>query len=333
MRYVLHIGRNKTGTSALQNFLFRNRKKLKEFGVVYPEFGLEERNAHGLARTHHKLARDIKNQEIDGLRDALYSEVAGYDDVVLSSEIFHTIADPSRVARVFEPGTTKVVIYLREYVTYLASWYQQSIHSTNSTMRFSDVIGNFDASNVPLVDRWVDVFGKENVIVRLYDRDRLIENDIVPDFFSAAGLGHINLASLDRTEERHINPSLSGNLLFFKRVLNEFIDNDESALIAPEVTALTQLERSFTGKIEVSEELVNRINFHYRFDRHELLKKYGLLIPKRESSIDGMECPSVGRLHDDWEKIVNYSINNDFKLSRFIKRIPHITNDSLHSGS
>ena len=38
-KFVLHIGMNKTGTSAIQTFLFKNRKELAKKGINYPNIG------------------------------------------------------------------------------------------------------------------------------------------------------------------------------------------------------------------------------------------------------------------------------------------------------
>ena len=49
MKIILHIGNYKTGTSALQNFLYKNRQKLMEYGIYYGNTWEVVHNHAGLA--------------------------------------------------------------------------------------------------------------------------------------------------------------------------------------------------------------------------------------------------------------------------------------------
>ena len=49
MKIILHIGNYKTGTSALQNFLYKNRQKLMEYGIYYGNTWKVVNNHAGLA--------------------------------------------------------------------------------------------------------------------------------------------------------------------------------------------------------------------------------------------------------------------------------------------
>ena len=45
---ILHIGMGKTGTSALQDFFWENRARLKKSGLCYPKYG-------AVSHAHHLL--------------------------------------------------------------------------------------------------------------------------------------------------------------------------------------------------------------------------------------------------------------------------------------
>lgn len=166
MKFILHIGRHKTGTSALQLFLANNRDVLRNYGINYPQF--ENR------RTHHDLAFQIRDMEFDVALGKVAMAADGCDKVIISSEAFSKLKDPSDTAKVIPVGETKVVLYVREYASLLASWYQQNIQSSSRTCGFSDYISVQNVSHVPVIERWAKVYGKENVEVRLYDRENLM---------------------------------------------------------------------------------------------------------------------------------------------------------------
>ncbi len=47
MELILHIGYSKTGTSAIQDFLYRNRKMLlRRYGILYPDIYIFDKAHH-----------------------------------------------------------------------------------------------------------------------------------------------------------------------------------------------------------------------------------------------------------------------------------------------
>lgn len=63
---ILHIGALKTGTTALQNFLFQNRKVLRSQGVEYPVFSLPKADTKNgtFLRKYCELLLDGKDPKI-----------------------------------------------------------------------------------------------------------------------------------------------------------------------------------------------------------------------------------------------------------------------------
>jgi len=53
MKITVHIGSTKTGSSALQMHLAQAREGLREFGVLYPEFGTKSNAHHVLFAAAH----------------------------------------------------------------------------------------------------------------------------------------------------------------------------------------------------------------------------------------------------------------------------------------
>src|SRR6476620_8570185 len=134
MRYLLHIGCNKTGTSSLQTYLARSPKNLMKRGIWYPEFGRD-------GNAHHPLAKALKRKNLSTLDiDEKAIRGVGAPDntqaMLLSSEAFQSAPDVPYIASYFPPDQTTVVIYVREHVSYLASWYQEVVQSRSTTCSF-----------------------------------------------------------------------------------------------------------------------------------------------------------------------------------------------------
>ena len=49
----LHIGKHKTGTTALQDFMAMNRNELKKLGVLYP----------GIDENHYPVAKELQEND------------------------------------------------------------------------------------------------------------------------------------------------------------------------------------------------------------------------------------------------------------------------------
>ena len=88
----IHIGTPKTGTTALQGFLAKNRKTLQEHGAVFPDFGLvykgvaKNRNAHFLVATKDPFHA----KEMGVCMKILKQQAALYPKILISDESIWT---------------------------------------------------------------------------------------------------------------------------------------------------------------------------------------------------------------------------------------------------
>lgn len=119
------------------------------------------------------------------------------------------------------------------------------------------------------------------------------------------------------------NKSIAGNLLFFKRILNEFIDSNEIGAhdLAIEIALLAKINEDFVGKTTVSAELLRKINAKYRQDRDELEQRYGISIPERIEPIKGLPVPNVETLMEDWCRIVSCARDNKLQMARYVDMV------------
>ena len=325
MKIVLHIGMNKTGTSSLQFACSRNQKVLAEAGILYPEFGQEYSAHHGIAFGIHRHTTKKKRQNDrwaqlgDDWINKLEHEASDYDVVLLSSEAFHHLGDPSEVARAFSGHDVKIVVYLREHFSYIRSWYQQNVQDGVETCLFRDFAGIRKAAQCTVLDAWVESFGINNVVPKIFDKSQLISGDIVEDFFSSAALPRVN-TKLFADAVGGKNPSVSGNLLFFRRQTNQLLTREQATSVSDEVGAMTVLDASFRGPIGVEEDLASQVRDRYKQDRRLLHDKYGLCFDGLPWDPHGFRCPDMDRIHSDWKLFIN-------EMRRTEKKMLHLLTD------
>ena len=314
-KFVLHIGTNKTGTTAIQTFLFKNRKKLAEKGINYPNIGI-----HGYG--HHNIARALGGQLPSniGLTDDWINHFVNStktaDQTILSSELFHLEKTPESLNTIFPRNDTLIILYLRDHVSYLTSWYQQAVQLRNITSSFSEFIRlDYTQLNYSiLIDKWMKAFN--NVSVRSFDRNSFPNGCVIEDFCRSV----IPITDLDRTLQGVANPSISGNLLFFKLILNNFINDSTNHQYAKDIKDMSSLDNNFQGKISISEADNKYLNFEYKKDKLNIQKKYSIFFPPPKS-LNNMDLfynqKTVSR---DFKKIISFAKENNLSI---YKKIPN----------
>lgn len=303
MEFVLHIGLPKTGSMSLQTAFFENREVLRQLGVVYPMTGLDPRK--GTKPKHWLMRKALAGQDLgpagigmpEDWADRFRSETEGAETCVVSDQHFHRFSKPEIILPLFPRDRTRVVIYLREPVMHVASLYAHSVKIIHDrTMNLQEFARFICWSNAEILDRWIKIFGRENVVIRKYDRDSLRDGDIVADF---AHLVRPGLEEVFSSEERISNASLAGNLLFTKRILNHFIEERHNLSIFRELANLTGLDPRFRGRFFVDQETVDLIAKMFRKDCELVEKRFGLHIEPRDGMIEGTASPDLDNLSRD----------------------------------
>ncbi|HOK96403.1 MAG TPA: hypothetical protein PK052_00960 [Anaerohalosphaeraceae bacterium] len=221
-RLYVHIGMVKTGTSALQRFLGLNRELLQKMGIFYPK------SPENLA-AHHRLvwsimtAQKVKKpdwpddlqhprREWEQLRRQISSNSG-----ILSSEHFLGFSGRqiSQLKSLLRDYDVQIVVYWRRRDGLEDSWYNQRIKGGEITNR-PQFLTNLPAKCC--LDRWADVFGKEHLCVRPYERGQLYRGDVAADF-----LHHIlglELTGEFVLPEKEVNTRLHRVVVEYKRLVN-----------------------------------------------------------------------------------------------------------------
>jgi len=199
-RFIVHIGRQKTGTTAIQEFLLANRQALDEhLGCYVPLSGTRPRGGHyhfglGLMNIHKRMveSRDAEiarwqeyadpsfRREYIGLTEEI-SDKGSY--ILLSNEGFQN-ANIHLMANLFPPAQTQIVVYLREQLDYLISAYAQAVHARKLATPFCTWNGLQHADYAKFIARFTRRYNARDLHIRIYDRHRLDGGDVVKDFLS-----------------------------------------------------------------------------------------------------------------------------------------------------
>lgn len=191
---ILHIGTHKTGTSFLQQMLCNAAAALAEMGILYPAAGRSETDAI-LRCAHHQLAWYLAGKRqvtTDESWRHLQDELASWSgrSAVISAEGLGTLnSDGIRTVRNYlAPNKVRVLVYLRKPMDFAISTYKQRVKTGTCASTFPHFLSQCRAAVEygPLVRRWEEVFGPENIELRLYDR---VHQDpgLAADFCRAIG--------------------------------------------------------------------------------------------------------------------------------------------------
>jgi hypothetical protein len=220
-KILLHIGRHKTGTTAIQQFLGDNRGALLRAGYFVPLAGRVNAGHHGFAQPFVKgrLQETLRNGQLGELpafrqlREEL-TDVPESHTVVISSEALQNCR-PEAVRRAFEGYDARVVVYLRNQLEYLATAYVQRIHATTYAGSIDDYYRDVyqgSSNYFAFLKNWTQAF-PDAVTVRRYASGAAVE-----DFCEhVLDIDHDDYARRSGDS----NPSLNARLAVFKRKFNE----------------------------------------------------------------------------------------------------------------
>jgi hypothetical protein len=278
---ILHIGRHKTGTTALQYCFSCNEGPLAAAEIYYPRTGIDW-------VAHHRIAARISGQtdpSFDPAEDDLLSELldeirnCGKQHILVSSEGFQS-CDPAIVKRAFQNFSISVVVYIRDQLSYLQSSYLQSIHAEKYAGSIEEYERDrFFCDYSRFLSSWENSIPMERIITRVFSKDSLVSGDVVADFFNyvlGEKLGILVRYDPVKPDPIASNASLKGRSIAFKIRLNTVLENDHYYFPAlyKTLSAWSSGVRERTNL--VSPELAGELERKYRKSNVNVLKKLSL---------------------------------------------------------
>ena len=166
----IHIGTHKTGTSTIQRYFNSMASRFRKQGILqYPESGRPDIAPDG----HHLLAWSLskfiqkkrgdydKSSWADLLREIEADNMA---TIFISAEglCYLTEEEIDELASMIKEFDSKVIIYLRNQLSFMASDYKQQIKSGTQAETFRKYLEkNINRCNyLYLVQKWSNVFGQ-----------------------------------------------------------------------------------------------------------------------------------------------------------------------------
>ena len=321
------MGTYKTATTFLQEVLWHTFAD-PEGELFYPRTGT-------YGKAHHYLATDefpgwtngVSRAEFGKTWDSLMDEVrtSRAGSILLSSEMFCSLT-PERINYVRDrlgDYPVQAVLYLRRQDQYISSLAAQLIKGCNGPPENYTVLENavayirsssqFDYGN--MCARWAAVIGRDNLIVRPYERHQLHRGDILRDFFYHL-LG-MDVPGNTVMPETNLNPRLCRDALEFKQRVNRLpADRETRNAVLPDLFAYSRHVDADTDNVYQEHVLLSpaerldilrgctETNVHIA--RVHLGRKDGLLF--REAVTDSFFewTPYAGLSNDTLEGIVRF---------------------------
>ena len=222
-KVIIHIGTDKTGSTAIQHSLSGVRSELSKVGVNYVS---EKTLNHGYV---YQAAKNENWHVVeDVLREITSSSCTTH--VISFEGLYHLAGEKLKKFMSFFKGfEVEVVIYLRSRYDKMRSGLAQRLkfESGYDERFFSSLYGVEDLELVfskvtfdykAIVDRWEGALlddGCSKLDLNIYDRSELVGGDVVVDFFSKLNLGEerakylLELSSNQARSASSANPSIS----------------------------------------------------------------------------------------------------------------------------
>ena len=208
----LHIGMPKAGSTSIQRFLYNNKEKLKEFGILYPIIQNDDNeNDYNIAEyiNFRKIDKKVITQGLEYYNQFFKNEVIDKilkndksfeycDKIVFSDELlFYKKSCIDMVDVMKENGfNVKVMICFRSPVEYLASLWQENLkpYLDNFTTPIDKFLLTASANYEVILD-FIKKLGKENVIVMPFGKQYWKNGNLIEDFMSALDVENFEEAS------------------------------------------------------------------------------------------------------------------------------------------
>lgn len=258
MKLILHIGTDKTGSTAIQTHLYVNRQWLLARGVYVPLTGLGKDNGH------QKLLKMMDQEQMSCMADELAAaQSEGFSSAIISWEgmRFFGVAEIRRLLGMLHSDDLWVLVYLREQADIIQTGYLQKLKKDRSKIRIADFQRGFWTRSrlaallycyspmwnyARLIRKWTRFISDGHVLVREFSKDLLVNRSVVDDLLSV----------LDQFPD--------DEFIRIKNTANISLDV-ESAIIMNEDDKLGSIEQQRRIKIYSLQSLINSEGYGTRF--------------------------------------------------------------------
>ena len=300
MDLIVHIGKEKTGTTSLQEALYRNKEALASHGFHFLQCAGNKNNrklavyclnpdTYDDYCTSHNIANlDDKKRFNDEFHSDFIEELNslghGIHTVLMSSEQLSTrLNTPAKIMRFHDLvsphfARIKVLCYLREQCDAAISLYKTSLIS-GKTLEFDDFISTCHSKNsrfdyLAMINRWSSIFGRESIVLKIYNKEDFWDGDLVSDYFHSVTPDLVELVERKRPFlNTSIRPFGQALLLSLNRYWPKSTGNKRFGALRRRL--MHAIVTSFPGRgFQATEEQYNVIYNSFLQSNKDLSKKY-----------------------------------------------------------
>lgn len=283
----LHVGHPKTASSSLQHFLAKNREALEKKGYIYPLFSRDMVNHHLLFLWNVNKAAALTWKEgratldkLDLLNNLLVQHLKNSpsDKIILSHESLIYNAD--KLLDHFAGDYHVVVIaYFRRMDHYVESFYSELISNGSEDVtidiHLKTKLGPTYMSRYKMIETLSKRIGKENIIIRPFERAQLKNKSILEDFLSLIGIEDVSAFNLEQADLNLALPTAAIN--FIQKLNHAFSERSYFTMARKVASSLKPLTRKAGDKKQGSllsyEQRMMLIEKTKRLDEH-LAREY-----------------------------------------------------------
>ncbi|EOH2186579.1 hypothetical protein ACU9B3_001402 [Campylobacter coli] len=329
MKAYIHIGTPKTGTTVIQKFFKLNRSKILNKYILYPKTVGDEHHqtlagfAYNISRltTHRKHLKLYNNYEYINYRKKilkkLKEEICGINEIVFSSEVFQEQLSKREIYRlkkylIFLGFTeVKIIVYLRntpELFKSLCSMFcKNNEKSIINLLPYDNSRIHHICNHKQTLQWWGEIFGKENLIVRLFDNNEFYQGDLLKDFIHSIGL--------EWDDEFIIPPKQNESLDLLGIELLRRVNSISSRYTGVQPFIKTFCEKHFTSKDshlkfqppkEIMQSYINYFEESNEWVRQEFFPHKERLFPKKDLSNYKENYELKEMKPEYWDKIAEF---------------------------
>lgn len=297
-----HIGSPKTGTTTIQSFCADHRDILAQKGLCYPVMPFvyehKSKRRNGLFLTSKYVRDGARDREREkeifqrGL-NIIEKKFDTFDTVLLSDEGAYSMLFRRKLYKTNGKMLAqwakehniqlKIIIYLRSQVDYAMSWYNQLVkHSVSealSRLTWEEYLKTYkkyvalDYYNY--LNILSDLFGKEHIIVKRFDRTFFKNGSLVDDFMDIFGIEIDDDFPKDsgKSEQNH---GITENACAIKRVINTIdgIQHEEKQRFEQILRSCSSSSREASRYSLMSDEEAEEFMERYNGDNQKIVDEY-----------------------------------------------------------
>jgi len=205
---------------------------------VYPKHHLDSNNIS--SGNGQEIIVSMLNGKKEDALNQLNKILAENKDknIIFSSENFYR--HPKLVYELFPEA--KIIVYFREQLQQAQSSYNQSVNRHYQTNSFSVALKatlrtNDSFYSSELIEEWVELYGVQNVIFRIYEPNDFVKESIYCNFINAI---EADFNKNFKIIKNRINVSYTRDVLEYKLLLNRLMKENSEKLLHKEIDMALQ---------------------------------------------------------------------------------------------